>query len=365
MSGGTAMDTIASAPHMNEDNAIRYLTNFVKSPVMNEADIKKKEESIMELGNMLAKNKRTHELRNMIENTRPFLVSLGKAKAAKLVRNLVDLCLMIDDQDGDIKWATEQNRTFLRQTLQARLVRLYNDLRRYQHAQQLANQLVRELKKVDDKDVIVEVQLEESKACYHLGNLSKARAALTSARTTANSIYMPPRMQAALDMQSGILHAADERDFKTAFSYFYEAFEGYDTVGDKCDAMRALKYMLLSKVMLDTPDEVSTILSAKLALKYSGSDLEAMRAIADAAKKRSLADFNAAFGRYREELQCDAVVKKHFNSLSDSMLEKDLCRIIEPYCYVQISHIASQIGLDKDKVEKKLSQMILDKKFSG
>jgi len=59
------------------------------------------------------------------------------------------------------------------------------------------------------------------------------------------------------------------------------------------------------------------------------------------------------------------VVKKHFNSLSDSMLEKDLCRIIEPYSYVQIAHIASAIGLAQEKVEKKLSQMILDKKFSG
>lgn len=79
-------------------------SNFlVKSPVSDELDIKKREESIMELGSMLAKNKRTLELRKMIENTRPFLVSLGKAKAAKLVRNLVDLCLMIDDQDGEIK----------------------------------------------------------------------------------------------------------------------------------------------------------------------------------------------------------------------------------------------------------------------
>jgi 26S proteasome regulatory subunit N6 len=76
------------------------------------------------------------------------------------------------------------------------------------------------------------------------------RAALTSARTTANGIYCPPKLQSTLDMQSGILHAADEKDFKTGFSYFYEAFEGYYSI-DSPRAIVALKYMLLSKIMLN------------------------------------------------------------------------------------------------------------------
>ena len=89
----------------------------MKSAASGDADIKMKEEQIMELGNILAQNKQTEELRKvidednqndrtalqMIEQTRPFLLSLGKAKASKLVRDLVELCLEIEGQDGDVK----------------------------------------------------------------------------------------------------------------------------------------------------------------------------------------------------------------------------------------------------------------------
>ena len=139
-------------------------------------------------------------------------------------------------------------------------------------------------------------------------------------------------------LQAGILHASEEKDFKTAFSYFYEAFEGYDSIDDKL-AIKGLKYMLMSKIMLNTPDEVLSIVSGKLALKYSGSDIDAMKAIALAAKERSLADFQTTLKRQKRELEEDAIVQKHLGKLYQTMLEQNLCRIIEPYSKIQVSSL--------------------------
>nr|NVI77858.1 regulatory particle non-ATPase 6 [Cucujiformia] len=222
-----------------------------------------------------------------------------------------------------IEWAKDERRTFLRQSLEARLVALYFDTGMFPEALLLGSTLLKELKKLDDKNLLVEVQLMESKTYHALSNLPKARAALTSARTTANSIYCPPKMQAALDLQSGILHAADEKDFKTAYSYFYEAFEGFDSV-ESPKALVALKYMLLSKIMLSSPEEVQQIISGKLAIKYAGKDIDAMKAVAQASHKRSLADFQLAVKEFKHELEDDVIVRAHLGTLYDNMLEQNL-----------------------------------------
>ncbi|XP_013789651.1 26S proteasome non-ATPase regulatory subunit 11-like [Limulus polyphemus] len=334
--------------------------------------IKVKEQSILELGQLLSKSGRAEELGELIRSTRPFLNNISKAKAAKLVRALVDMFLDMEAATGFevelckecIEWAKQEKRIFLRQSLEARLIALYYDTGKYTEALELGSILLKELKKLDDKNLLVEVQLLESKVYHALSNLPKARAALTSARTTANAIYCPPKLQAALDLQAGILHAADERDFKTAFSYFYEAFEGYDTL-DNPKALIALKYMLLSKIMLNVPDDVQSIVMGKLALRYAGSETEAMKKVAQASHKRSLADFKKAVKDYRKQLVEDPIIRAHLDTLYDTMLEQNLCCLIEPYSRVQVEQIAKNIKLPLDTVEKKLSQMILDKKFNG
>jgi len=369
----------AAVPNLTEkvDSLDEYLAKMNESTPQAPDDLdaeilKERESGIMELGKQYKDEGNAKDLGRLIKMIRPFTKLISKAKAAKLVRGLVDIYLDMEAATGYevqlckecIQWATDEKRTFLRQTLEARLIGLYYDTERYTDALALISQLLRELKKLDDKNLLVEVQLHESKTYACLSNLPKARAALTSARTTANSIYVPPGIQAQLDLQAGILHASEEKDFKTAFSYFFEAFEQYDSI-EHPKAILALKYMLLSKVMLNLPDEVSNIVSGKLALRYSGPEVEAVKAVAAANKARSLADFQAAVDKFKVQLEDDKIVAKHLDTLYQSMLEQNLCRIIEPYSKVQVEYAASKIGLPRDQVEKKLSQMILDKKFLG
>lgn len=92
-------------------------------------------------------------------------------------------------------------------------------------------------------------------------------------------------------MQSGILHAVEDKDFKTSFSYFFEAFENYDACEEKNEARRALKYMCLTKIMMNEPEQIRQILSSKLGIKYKGEDLEAIKTVGLAFKTRTLKTF--------------------------------------------------------------------------
>lgn len=329
------------------------------------------ETAILELGKLYQSNKSAAKLDELIRNSRGVLSTFAKSKTAKIVKTLVeDFDKIPDSLDPQIlaikeciDWAVENKLSFLRQQLQLKLSAKLYSKGSHQEGLSIITGLLSEYKKLDDKSSLVEVQLVESQIYHALRNIPKSRAALTSARTSANSIYCPTLLQAELDCQSGILNAED-KDYKTAFSYFYESFEGFNSQNDD-RAILVLKYMLLTKVMLNLIDDVNVLLNNKNVVKYQSRDIDAMKAIATAYSNRSLKDFEASLTTYSAELRSDQIIKNHFNALYDNLLEQNLLKIIESYSVVEISHISNTIGLNLQQVEGKLSQMILDKVFYG
>mmetsp|Transcript_53305 Transcript_53305/g.133815 ORF Transcript_53305/g.133815 Transcript_53305/m.133815 type:complete len:416 (-) Transcript_53305:22-1269(-) len=362
-------DSVANAPMAQK---VEKYSHIISHGEATDADsLRIVEQSIYALGQLYAEEHKTEELGHLLTTIRPFFSRIAKAKTAKIVRTLIERLALVPGTTElqlqlckeSVDWARAENRNFLRQRIQLKLVSLFLETKRYTEALSLVTGLVHEVKRLDDKAFLVEIHLLESQIHHALVNIPKAKAALTSARTCANAIYCPPSLQGQLELQSGKLHS-EEKDYKTAFSYFYESFETFDSISSNT-ALTSLKYMLLCKIMLGKPEDVHSQMSGKTALKYTGEGIEAMKAIATAYSNRSVKEFEAVLRQFKSEIQEDSIVSTQLTELYNTLLEENLLRIIEPYSCVEIPHVAHAIQLDLAAVEKKLSQMILDKKLHG
>ncbi|CAG9460925.1 unnamed protein product [Pedinophyceae sp. YPF-701] len=333
--------------------------------------IKVKEGAITSLAELCATTGQADKLKSLLSTLRPLFVGLPKAKTAKLVRIIIDCVsripgtrdLQVDICREQVEWCRAEKRAFLRQRIEVRLAQLYLDSKEFQAALALISSLLSEVKRLDDKLLLVDIHLIESRVHHLLRNVPKAKAALTAGRTAANAVYTPPLLQADIDMQSGTLHT-EEKDYKTAYSYFFEAFEAFASLKDP-RAQRALKYMLLSKVMMGASDEVQNLIATKSTAKLAGRELDAVAEVARAHRERSLAHFEKALAEYATELRGDPLVSGQTQELYDKLLEQNLQRITEPYSRVEVAHVAGLIGLPVDLVEARLAQMILDGKLVG
>ena len=369
----TAAGEVAAAMEIasvRPDDAIAKLRSVIFSASTSAEDLKVKELAIEKLSKLLASRADAPAMRTLLSELRPLFAVVPKAKTAKIVRNVIDALAVVSGFDAlqiemckeQVAWAKEEKRTFLRHRVELRLAALFLDTKAYNDALEHIKSLSSEVKKLDDKLLLVDIHLLESRIHYALQDMPKSKAALTAARTNANAIYVPPSVQCAIDLQSGTLHA-DERDYKTAYSYFFEAFEQLNALND--DASAALKYMLLCKVMSGDASDVPAVASSKGGVKYAGEALDAMRAVALATTNRSLKDLNAALVNYASTLNDDHVASTHLSRLRHTLMEQNLARLIEPYSRVEIDHVAKLIELPRQEVENKLSQMILDGKCDG
>ena len=108
-------------------------------------------------------------------------------------------------------------------------------------------------------------------------------------------------------MMSGLI-ATDEKDYSTAYSFFYESFEGYRSLNQIEDAGRAFKFMLFSKIMERKSEDSLSLINSAVSLKFQNRDVEAMKEVALANKAQNLLMFQKCATTYEKEIYEDMVI---------------------------------------------------------
>jgi 26S proteasome regulatory subunit N6 len=265
-----------------------------------------------------------------------------------------------------IKYCEETNNISMKNRIQTRLSELYLIHGYNNQALETVQKALVDLKRYEDNLGLIVIQLIESKIHYATKGISKAKAALTSVKTLCTKVYIEPKLQADIDMHAGIL-SAHERDFSLSYSYFYEAFDVYNIphIKNTKKALRAMQYMILSKIMGGTIDDVNGIIYGKQGRAYYGPQIEALKSVEEAVRKKSVGALKLNIQKYQNIILADSVLVHHLIYLENDLLEKNLIKIIQPYSVVEIEFVTNSIGLPYLEILTKLSQMILDKKING
>jgi 26S proteasome regulatory subunit N6 len=192
-------DSIAQALEAKDpSDAISILYRVLDDPSSSPEALRMKEQAITNLTDLLRQENRGEDLRSLLTSLRPFFSLIPKAKTAKIVRGIIDSVAKIPGTSDlqislckeMVQWTRAEKRTFLRQRIEARLAALLMETKEYSEALTLLSGLVKEVRRLDDKLLLVDIDLLESKLHFSLRNLPKAKASLTAARTAANAIYM-------------------------------------------------------------------------------------------------------------------------------------------------------------------------------
>ena len=306
------------------------------------------------------------EIKEIKNTNNTFLIKLtakviGKVKRdPNLFKREEDICKEI------IKYCEETNNISMKNRIQTRLAELYLIHNYHNQALETVQKALVDLKRYEDNLGLIVIQLIESKIHYATKGISKAKAALTSVKTLCTKVYIEPKLQAKIDMHAGIL-SAHERDFSLSYSYFYEAFDVYNIphIKNTKKALKAMQYMILSKIMGGTIDDVNGIIYGKQGRNYYGPEIEALKSVEEAVRGKSVGLLKSNIQKFSHVLLVDPIIVHHLIYLENDLLEKNLIKIIQPYSNVEIEFVTNSIGLPYFEILSKLSQMILDKKING
>lgn len=126
--------------------------------------VKAKETATYRLAGIYRDKGLVDELVQMQKEILPLFIDIPKSKTAKIIRTLFDITTKIEGRNHAlvdlckyiIDWCEKESRSFLRMRIENKLAELYFKLERFQDALQILNKLLYELKKKEDKQLLVE-----------------------------------------------------------------------------------------------------------------------------------------------------------------------------------------------------------------
>jgi len=149
--------------------AIKLFEEIIKEEIpstdeINDEVIRCKELSTYKLAAIFKEKGLIEELVNLTKSILPLFVNFPKSKLAKIIRTLFDLTMKIEGRYQElvglcehiIKWCEDENRSFLRMRIETNLAELNFKLMKYNDAIIILNKLTYELKKKEDKQLLVE-----------------------------------------------------------------------------------------------------------------------------------------------------------------------------------------------------------------
>jgi 26S proteasome regulatory subunit N6 len=127
-------------------------------------NVKAKEQATYKLANIYKEKGLIENLIDLQKKILPLFVDLPQSKTGKIIRTLFDMSTKIEGNYRElidlchhiIAWCDKYSRSFLRMRIENKLAELYFNMEKYHDALQILNKLLTELKKKEDKQLLVE-----------------------------------------------------------------------------------------------------------------------------------------------------------------------------------------------------------------
>lgn len=350
-----------------KDQLEKILDDSIKNSV--------REEIVISLAKQYTLDKNITKLENLLEHGKKMAPPDSKMYIAKILKLILDSVSQNDSEEKTIEntiakkildWSISEKKQFLVNKIRLRYANILYTQNKFRESFEECKKVLENAKEIDDKRLLVEGHLLESKLIYEKNNLPKAKASLTTCRASANMVYIQPLLIADIEFVAGIIHLA-ERDYQISYSYFFEAFEAYNQSKNLKKASELFVYLVLSKIMQNCIEDAENLINGRYGLIYSEYSVYTIliKKILKAYKLKDLVKLLDILEKEAVIIKKDRILNSQIDFLYDQLLERNILKLIIPYSNVQVSFLSKKLGVCEEKVEKKICEMILDEKLKG